>query len=48
MFQDYEFLDLSDVKEADLSSLHSALFKLNPKGLEAAGKVQWPETAIGE
>ncbi|KAG7295772.1 hypothetical protein JYU34_020824 [Plutella xylostella] len=46
MKTDYEFLDLSDVKEADLSSLHSALFKLNPKGLEAAGKVQWPETAI--
>lgn len=30
MFQEYEFLDLSDVKEAELSSLQCALFEKKP------------------
>lgn len=30
MFQEYEFLDLSDVKEAELCSLQCALFERLP------------------
>lgn len=45
VFQDYEFLDLSDVKEADLNSLQCALFTRNVDGSDQGN---WAAPAIGE
>ncbi|XP_039755496.1 proline-rich extensin-like protein EPR1 isoform X1 [Pararge aegeria] len=45
MKTEYEFLDLSDVKEAELSSLQSALFKKNPESVSTA-RVGWTDPAV--
>lgn len=46
VFQEYEFLDLSDVKGADLSSLQCALFE-NKLDSAAAHTVGRTKPAIG-
>nr|XP_034831546.1 putative bifunctional UDP-N-acetylglucosamine transferase and deubiquitinase ALG13 [Maniola hyperantus] len=45
MKTEYEFLDLSDVKEAELSSLQCALFTKHPDTVSAA-RVGWTDPAV--
>lgn len=47
LFQEYEFLDLTDVKEADRSSLQSALFKPTEVA-EATFKIAAAQSAVGK
>lgn len=47
MFQDYEFLDLSDVKEAELNSLQCALYDRIPDISATALAGGWNEPNIG-
>lgn len=47
MFQDYEFLDLSDVKEAELNRLQCALYERIPDISATALAGGWNEPNIG-
>lgn len=47
MFQDYEFLDLSDVKEAELNRLQCALYDRIPDISANALAGGWNEPIIG-
>ncbi|KAL0871748.1 hypothetical protein ABMA27_004251 [Loxostege sticticalis] len=46
VFQEYEFLDLSDVKEAELCSLQCALFERKSDTPAATASVGWAESAL--
>ncbi|XP_028168548.1 proline-rich extensin-like protein EPR1 isoform X2 [Ostrinia furnacalis] len=46
MKTEYEFLDLSDVKEAELCSLQCALFERNPDTPASTASVGWAESAL--
>lgn len=48
MLQEYEFLDLSDVKEAELSSLQCALFEKKPGTASTIANVRWTDPAVGK
>lgn len=48
VFQEYEFLDLSDVKEAELCSLQCALFERKSDTPAATASVGWAESALGK
>lgn len=47
MLQEYEFLDLTDVKEADRSSLQCALFKTLPEQQKSA-KIVAVQPSVGK
>lgn len=47
VLQEYEFLDLSDVKEAELSSLQCALFEKNP-ATKSTVSTGWTDPAVGK
>ncbi|XP_047535105.1 proline-rich extensin-like protein EPR1 isoform X1 [Vanessa atalanta] len=46
MKTEYEFLDLSDVKEAELSSLQCALFEKKPETASTIATVGWTDPAV--
>lgn len=48
VFQDYEFLDLSDVKDADLNTLQCALYDRIPDISATALAGGWNEPTIGK
>lgn len=48
VFQDYEFLDLSDVKEAELNKLQCALYERIPDNSASSLASGWSEPAIGK
>ncbi|KAJ0178150.1 hypothetical protein K1T71_005973 [Dendrolimus kikuchii] len=48
MKTEYEFLDLSDVKEAELSSLQCALYERNPEHSTAPSTISWTEPVIDQ
>lgn len=48
VFQEYEFLDLSDVREAELCSLQCALFERKPDTPASTASHGWAHSALGK